>query len=581
MTAPAFEDSRRLTGHSPYFDGPGAALEATAGPVTPELLDAWRAGVLRMAGRLGWLADPVHARVHASGATLAFGAPIDQLLTATEVNEWAWLAAGRASGAFVDPLHAPGHPAAWDEDSAATTLLLLSSAELSPRLRRLEAACGERDLPLLVDDDSISIGTGTRSAVWPRGALPDVTEVPWHRLGRIPTALVTGTNGKTTTVRLLAALLRGEGRRVAHSCTDGLWVDSERVESGDWSGPAGARALLRRPDVEAAVLETARGGILRRGLALDRADVAVLTNVSADHVGEYGVHSLDDIAVTKLTLARAVPPPAWLVLNAADPRLRERGLQLERRRAWFALDPAEIPEAGTPYCVLVDGHLRLRSGDVDADLGGVRGMPISAVGRARYNIENLAAAALASWLMGLAPERIAAGLARFGRDRADNPGRLQHWSPNGVEVYLDYAHNPAGLAGLLEVVQGGRTGGRLGLLLGHAGNRGDDELRALAATAARFAPARVVLKDTPAYLRGRALGEVPAVLRSELLRLGVTEAAIGEAADELAGANALLDWARPGDAVVLPVLDRSVREALGARLDAGVSAPGRAPELQQ
>jgi UDP-N-acetylmuramyl tripeptide synthase len=488
------------------------------------------------------------------------------LLTATEVNEWAWVAAGRASGAFDDPLHAPGHPAAWDEAQAAATLTAQSLAERSPRLVALESACRERDLPLLVDDDAVSIGIGKGCATWPRDRLPTVADVPWPRLGRIPVALVTGTNGKTTTVRLLAALLRSEGRRVAHSCTDGLWIDGSQIEAGDWSGPGGARVLLRRPEVEAAVLETARGGILRRGLAIDRADVAVLTNVSADHVGEYGVHTLDDIAETKLTLARAVPPPAWLVLNAGDARLRERGLALDRRRAWFALDPAAVPEADAPRCVLDRGHLLLRGPAFDADLGDVRAMPISADGRARWNVENLAAAALAAWLMGLAPGRIAAGLARFGRDRGDNPGRLQRWNRGGVDVFLDYAHNPAGLAGLLEVARAGLAGGRLGLLLGHAGNRGDDELRALAATAARFLPARIVLKDTPAYFRGRAPGEVPAVLRAELRRLGLPEAALEAAPDELAGATALLDWARPGDVVVLPVLDRAVREALAGRL---------------
>lgn len=576
MPAPAFEDSRRLTGHSPYFDGPGAVLEAKAGPITAEHLARWRANVARMAGRLGWLADPVHGRMHDSGATLAFGAPIDQLLTATEVNEWAWLAACReTTGGEADAWHAPGHPAAWDEASATTTLLLQSAAERSPRLRALEAACRERDLPLLLDDDAVSIGTGRHAASWPLAALPAVAEVPWPRLGRIPTALVTGTNGKTTTVRVLASLLRSAGLQVAHSCTDGLWVGDAQLEAGDWSGPGGARVLLRRPEVEAAVLETARGGILRRGLAIDRADVAVLTNVSADHVGEYGVHTLDDIAETKLTLARAVPPPGWLVLNAGDVRLRERGLALDRRRAWFALDPAAVPEADAPRCVLDRGHLWLRAPEVEADLGDTRAMPITAAGRARYNVENLAAAALAAWLMGLVPDRIAAGLSRFGRARADNPGRLQRWNHQGIEVLLDYAHNPAGLAGLLEVARAGRTSGRLGLLLGHAGNRGDDELRALAATAARFEPARIVLKDTPAYLRGRAPGEVPAILRAELLRLGVPAAAIGEAPDELAGANALLDWARPGDVVVLPVLDRSVREALGARFDGGTPTDSR------
>lgn len=569
-TAPshkALELSRRLTGHNPYFAGPGAVLEALAAEVNPARLALWRANVARMCARLGWVADPVHARVHVGGATLAIGAPIDQLWTATEVNEWAWLSACREdAGHIVDQFHAPGHPASWDVQVATSTLLLQSAAERSVALLRLEAACRERDLPLLLDDDELSIGTGARSALWPIAALPRPDAVPWERLGRIPTALVTGTNGKTTTVRALAALLRGEGLRVAHSCTDGLFVGPEQLQSGDWSGPVGARKLLRRPDVEAAVLETARGGMLRRGLALDRADVAVITNISADHVGEYGVHSLDDIAEAKFTLARAVPAPGWLVLNAGDERLRRRGLGTDVARAWFALDPARVPEPEAPRCVLVADRLRLQRGALDVDLGDVRDFPISAGGRARYNVENLAAAALAAWLMGLAPERIAAGLACFGRKGKDNPGRLRCWQRHGVEIYLDYAHNPAGLSGLLDVAWAGRASGRLGVLLGHAGDRTDAQVRELARIAASYRPACLVLKDTLAHLRGRAPGEVPAIMRDELLGIGVDPGTLRSAPDEITGAQLLLDWARPGDVVVIQALEGATRLAMDGLL---------------
>lgn len=564
----AFECSRRLTGHNPYFAGPGAVLEALAAEVTPARLSLWRANVARMSARIGWLADPIHSRVHAGGATLAFGAPIDQLWTATEVNEWAWLHACREdAGRIVDRFHAPGHPASWDLEIATTTLLLQSAAERLTTLRQLEVACRERDLPLLFDDEEVSIGEGVRSAVWSILKLPRPDEVPWARLGRIPTALVTGTNGKTTTVRVLAALLRGDGLRVAYSCTDGLYLGAEQLETGDWSGPVGARTLLRRPDIEAAVLETARGGILRRGLALDRADVAVITNISADHVGEYGVHSLDDIADTKFTLARAVPPPGWLVLNAGDARLRARGLATDRARAWFALDPALVPEPEAPRCVAVGGRLRLQRGEADFDLGDLRNFPITAGGRALYNVENLAGASLAAWLMGLAPERITAGLTRFGRKGSDNPGRLRYWERHGVEIYLDYAHNPAGLKGLLDVAWAGRVSGRLGVLLGHAGDRSDEQLRELARITAGYQPACLVLKDTLAHLRGRQPGEVPAIMRAELGRIGVDAGALREAPNELAGAQMLLDWAKPGDVVVLQALEGGTRSAIDEQLE--------------
>ena len=571
MTTSGFEFSRRLGGHNPYFDGPGAALETCGGPPSPAELAAWRDKLSRLVAQLGWPPAPIHSRQHATGATLAFAGPIDQLLSATELNEWAWRAVCHETHRpIADASHAPGHPAAWDESSAARTLKYFSAAERDPALCALADAARERDLPLLIDDEQVSVGSGARGRSWARDALPDVAQVPWSTLGRIPVALVTGTNGKTTTVRLLAALLAAHGQRVALSCTDGLFIGSQQIEAGDYSGPIGARTLLRRQDIDAAVLETARGGILRRGLALDRADVAIVTNISGDHFGEYGVHNLDDLADAKLTVARTLAPPGWLILNADDALLVRRGLALDHRRAWFALDPAALPEPDAPHALVVNGALVLGGMGQDFDLGAVTEMPLSFGGHARHNIANLAAAALAAALLGVPPASIAKTLRTFGSARDDNPGRLQHWRVAGVDVLLDYAHNPSGLAALLDIagaVARGR-GGRLGLLLGAAGDRADAELSALAAAALIAQPSKIVLKDTPAYLRGRAPGEVPSVLRAALITLGADPTTLALAPDEMDGSQQLLQWAAAGDVVLLPVLDIDTRVALGAALDA-------------
>jgi hypothetical protein len=287
---PPFDDSRRLTGANPYFVGCGAAMEAL-GPRAqdPEALRTWRMCVNAMRVLLCWPPAEAQARSHASGATLAFSAPVDQLFAATELNEWAWCVAAGYGG-----FHAPGHPAAFDEVRALDTLRRFASAEARPDVIALLDAAAGRDVPTLLDDDALTVGLGARGITYPLDALPASPDaLPWSTLGVIPAALVTGSNGKTTTVRLIAAMLRAHGLRTAHSCTDGLFVGDtaqiERLEAGDYSGPAGARLLLRRNDVEAAVLETARGGLLRRGLALAKADVAVVTNISEDHFGEYGV----------------------------------------------------------------------------------------------------------------------------------------------------------------------------------------------------------------------------------------------------------------------------------------------------
>src|SRR5690606_12517647 len=327
--------------------------------------------------------------------------------------------------------------------------------EASPALVALQAAATAHGLPCLPDDDEVSVGGGTGSRTWPVDALPDAVAVDWPALHAIPTALVTGSNGKTTTVRLLAAMARAHGWHTAHSCTDGVFFDGQPLESGDYSGPTGARTALRQPEAQAAVLETARGGMLRRGLALCHADVAVVTNVSADHFGEYGIHDLDDLAAAKVTAARAIGGDGLLVLNGEAAGLCGQAEALACPTGWSTRDFDPPPwvvaqrEAGGATGGARDGHLRLSLAGVEHDLGAIDAMPLTLGGRADYNVANAAAAALAAAAMDIPAPVIAGTLARFGSGHGDNPGRLQHWRLGALHVYVDYAHTPDGLQGPL------------------------------------------------------------------------------------------------------------------------------------
>ncbi len=544
-------------------------LETVGLSVDDALLAAWEQRVARARAALGWPDAALLARRHAAGAALALAAPLDQLLCATEVDEWSLLAALRALGraADVPVFHAPGHPATWDEDSALHTLGAFAAAERDPARVALVAAAAARGLTVLIDEESLSIGVGGGSKTWPIDALPEAAEVDWSMLRDAPIALVTGSNGKTTTTRLIASCTRAQGWHTAYTCTDGVYVDNAARAVGDYSGPAGARVALRAADAELAVLETARGGILRRGLAVQHARVAVVTNISDDHFGEYGVHSLQDLADVKLTVARALGAGGLLVLNADDPVLSARAAGLTVAKAWFALD-ADVPPlgahraAGGLTCGLRAGHLWLEQGTSASDLGAVEAMPLSCAGSARYNLANLAAAALVAQALGVAVETIREVFARFGSARGDNPGRLQRWRIGGVSILVDYAHNPEGLRGLLEVAEG-LCQGRLGLLLGQAGNREDAAIRELAALAASYRPQRIVLKDLGGYLRGRAPGEVPALLRAELAQRGLGPERVSERLDEYAAVRELLCWAQPGDVLALPVHGKPVRPRVG------------------
>lgn len=565
-------------------------LEVVRIEMDDALVAGWRANVAQARAHLGWDANFASvARFHERGMSLAIAAPLDQLYTATEVNEWALCAALhdrdpmhwcglrdalRGAARQSDPTPATPFPAEIDTPAALGRLAGIAAAEARPDLRELVEQALSRDLPVVLDDDALTVGTGASGCSFALTDLPPATEVPWRSLAAVPTALVTGSNGKTTTVRLVAACAREQGWRPGYCCTDGVFVDGATLATGDYSGPAGARQVLRDARVEAAVLETARGGILRRGLATTRAEVAVVTNVSADHFGEYGIHDLDALADVKLTVGAVVRPGGTLVLNADDATLRARAPCLARRvgacpaLAWFARDAdgewlAAHRVAAGMACGVRAGRLVLSRDGAEHDLGAVADMPLTVDGRAGYNVANLAAAALAAVAMGIAPPVVAAVFARFGARPEDNLGRMMRFEVSGVHILVDYAHNPEGLDGLLRVAQGLRAdGGRLGLLLGHAGNREDRDIERLAATAAAFAPALVVVKELDSYRRGREPGDVPRILRAALLRAGLSEAALPMRANELEAVHCALDWAKPGDVLALPVHGLAARAAV-------------------
>ncbi len=570
--------------------------------VDESLVAAWRARVAQACAHLGWpggsaaagaASVPVVVRRHAGGVSLALAAPFDQLFTATEVNEWALCASlVERDSTLLEPLEAALVQAAIEQaatlsDVAAPVLgeaaalerfRKLAEAEGRPDLAVLIHAADFRGLPHVLDEQSITLGAGAGGRTWPLDALPRERDVHWEALRTIPTAVVTGSNGKTTTARLVAACTRAAGRVDGFCCTDGVFVAGELVAPGDYSGPAGTRRVLRDTRVTAAVLETARGAILRRGLAIARADVAIVTNVSSDHFGEYGIDDLEGLADVKLSVAQLVAPRGLLVLNADDDLLRSKARGLATRLgalpalAWFALD-FERPELvehvarGGAACGVTSGRLRLAWGGQVHDLGAIDELPLTVGGVATYNVANLAGAALVAAALAIDADVIRKVFASFGLDPDDNAGRLMRFAVGGVQFVVDYAHNPDGLRGLLSVVERLRApGGRLITLLGHAGNRRNEDIEELATVAASFRPDRVVVKEDEGHLRGRQPGEVPGILRRALLEAGLTPEAVVMKMSESEAAAYAIAVARPGDSVALLMHSGSARQKVLARL---------------
>lgn len=558
-------DSRRLTGPGPLLDGPGAVIEVRVedGAAAP-FAAAWEAHARRVLEAVGWGSERTRVARYPGGLSLAMTAPLDALYAATEANEWAFAAAAaQLRGEPVPSL-----------DEGAARLREEIAREANPRLAVLADAARERGVAFLADDEAVTVGMGAGAATWPPDALPAPDAVEWACVHDVPVALVTGTNGKTTSVRLLAAIAAAAGIPAGYATTDEVVVGGETVERGDFAGPMGARRVLRDPRVRAAVLETARGGMMRRGLVVGRARAALVTNVAADHLGEFGVHDLEALAAVKLAVAAVVEPGGQVVLNAEDTVLAEAAAgRVSAPVTWFASSPEHPPlpahlAARGRACFVENGRFVLARGSERIPLLRVDEAPVTMGGAAAHNVRNALGALGVAWAMGWPTAAMAQGLRAFGADGRRNEGRAEVLEVGGARVVVDFAHNPhamEALAGLARALPASR---RL-VLLGQAGDRDDDAVRELVRAAVALGPDHVVVKEMKGLLRGRAEGEIPALIRDELRACGVPDGAVEDAPSELEGVRRALAWARPGDLLVLPVhKQRSAVMALLSRLAA-------------
>ncbi len=387
----------------------------------------------------------------------------------------------------------------------------------------------------------------------PEGAPPRVVAP------RIPVASVTGTNGKTTTTRLLAHICMTAGLRTGWSSTDGVVVQGEVVEPGDYSGPAGARAVLDAPGVEIGILETARGGMLLRGMGVSHNDVSVVTNVSADHLGLQGIDTVDQLAEVKAIVTRVTRPGGAVVLNGDDPRVWAMRTGL-RARAWaFSADEAspsvrEALGAGGRAVTVLDGDISVLNGNDAPDrLVHVVDVPMTLSGLSRHNVLNALAGTAAALALGIDRAAVVDGLRTFLPDDSLNPGRMNTYTvPVGggaATVIVDLAHNEAGLDALMDVSRGlTEPGSRVHLVLGTAGDRTDEILQSLGEIAGLRAD-HVVLAHKDRYLRGRTTDDIERQLRIGLARAGVADT--GSHPTELAGLRACLEVASDGDVVAV------------------------------
>jgi UDP-N-acetylmuramyl tripeptide synthase len=553
------KDSRRLTGANLHWDHPSAILDVAIEGSPEPVVGAWERAAREWLEAVGYAEEQTCFRLFDGGASLLISAPIDVLYSMCELNEVAWRGA----------LHTLGQGDAPDPAEEVPRLTRLFDEERNPRLLELQSAARAHGVPFLWDDDEVSVGYGRTTLTWTPDSLPAADGVDWSSVGSVPLALVTGTNGKSTTVRMTAAIMQAAGFSAGLTSTDFIRVGDRIIDTGDYSGTGGARLLLRQPDVEMAVLEVARGGLLRRGLGVERADVAAVTNVAADHLGEYGINTVAELIPAKFIVARALTADDTLVLNADDDGVLAHGKKLQQRTTWFSLD-AEHPKIrsvladGGNACFLQDDNLVAAAGGEQRPVVAVRQIPAALGGIVRHNLSNALAAMCIALALGIRDAAIRDGLAAFRGDDRDNPGRgnwFEHDTADGtVRIVVDFAHNEHGMRALAEAVRQ-MPAERVVLLMGQAGDRLDDDIAALVRAACGMRPDRLLVSELPGYERGREAFAVPQLIRQNALICGLREEQIEIFAEPRAATRYALDQARGGDLLVLLALTQR-QEAL-------------------
>ncbi|MFL5605306.1 MAG: Mur ligase family protein [Gemmatimonadaceae bacterium] len=410
------------------------------------------------------------------------------------------------------------------------------------------------------DDGVIQLGLGAtqRRLPHPDGVTIDALYGP-DDATTIPLIAVTGTNGKTTTTRLIAHLFAQAGFVVGYTTTDGVYVDDALVMQGDLTGPFAANLILSHPDVEVAVLETARGGILRAGLGWDQCDVGVVTNVTSDHLGLKGIDTIEQLADVKAVIPAVVKDTGYAVLNADDPLVFAMRERTAGRIVLFSTVPvgesAHVEEhlARGGIVARVERttqgeELVIREGEKHVALALVVDVPLTFGGLARFQLGNVLAAAAAAYVQGLSESEIHGGLLSFVPSAGRTPGRLNVIETTRGRVMIDYAHNAAAVEGLVDFLAATPATRRIALLSA-PGDRRDEDLREIGRLAARLDI--VIPKEHEVYRRGRERGAINALITEGLIEAGFPASRIVSFVEEHDAVAYLMELMQPGDVAVI------------------------------
>lgn len=536
----------RLMGANLFFPEPGAVLDATLNSTdmqdAQKIIDIWYKELNRIMTALNWSGYKAEHKKYSRGIKFAISAPADLLYVGafTLVEVWDSVYTEFKSGKPKD--------------------IQEIMDELQPDLRRhldlkfraIYSEARRRSLNVFLERYDLCIGSGKYAF---RCDIDDIRlhEIPWDDIKDVPTVIVTGTNGKTTTVRLTAYIVKNAKRKVGYCSTDWVVVGDEIVEKGDMSGPTGNLRVMTNPDVEIAILEAARGGLVRRGLITDFACAATVTNVSEDHLGQDGVETVSDLAYVKTLLYEAVKPDGFKIVNIDDAELARRVPTLKGKKILITQrdlstpEVAELVKHATYVCHTKDGGFYWKDGDKDTLVATFKETPITVDGFAKHNVENTMQAISLSYSLGLSLEEIKSGITTYENTVANNHGRANVFKHNGGTIIVDFAHNPAAIGAILNMSKAYlKDSGKYSMLVGNTGNR----LNMNDSICQQIADANldeIMIKEIPNYLRGAKLGQIPKMIEDTLLNKGVSKDKINMIESEENALEYVLETMKAGD----------------------------------
>ena len=539
--------SKRLVGPNLFFNSTGTVLDIPLVENQLQVITLLEKEIHRILILLKWNNIVIKHKVYNNGIRVAFTCPYDITLASCDVIDYAWQSVR---------LFLMTNKYENDRD-ILDTLSPIIKAEENLKLREVYTEAQARSLNMFYDNGVITIGSGKYAYQANLSSL-DISSINWKLIRDIPIVLVTGTNGKTTTVRLTNALCQSAGLSVGYCSTDWVKINGDIIDKGDYSGPSGSKYVLTNRNIDVAVLEVARGGLCTRGLGNTNVTASTVSNISVDHLGMDGIETLQDLCEAKSIVYSAVETTGHAVINLDDKYILNRyeSEKIKGKKIFFSqkLSDSEIAKylnIASYVCFIKDGFFTLKTSTNETKIIRVNDVPITFKGYAKHNIENVLNAIILAIELGCSISDISRGLLEYQHTSNENLGRSNIFKLNGATVILDFAHNVAGLDAILNMskvynpkslkLMWGQTGDRLFMV---------DQM---AKVTAHHAPEVMVINEIANFLRGATIGEVPKFIDNSLKRYGYPESSIIHVDDEMSGVHYLLKDLREGDVCILCV----------------------------